>query len=184
MARFGRDPDHIRILPGLFVVVGDTLAEAQAKHALLDSMVHYDSGIRSLNIMLGHDVSGFDPDGPLPPIAETGASRSGQQQMLEYVRARPDITIRELAQKAGSYSGLAFVGTPGMIADAMEEWLAQRACDGFNIMFPYLPGGLEDFCDKVVPELQRRGIYRKEYAGTTLRDHLGLPRPQNRFFPG
>jgi FMN-dependent oxidoreductase (nitrilotriacetate monooxygenase family) len=183
MERAGRDPDEIRILPGVFVVVGDTLEEARAKHELLDSMVHYDSGIRSLNIMLGHDVSHLDPDGPLPPIPETSASRGGQEQMLEYVRARPDITIRELARKAGSYSGLAFVGTPRMIADTMEEWLIERACDGFNVMFPYLPGGLEDFCDKVVPELQRRGIYRKEYEGTTLREHLGLARPANRFFP-
>ena len=184
MRRVGRDPDHLKILPGLFVVVGETVEEARAKHELLDSMVHYDSGIRSLNIMLGFDVSGYDPDGPLPEIPVTNHSRSGQEQMLEYVRAKPGITIRELAQKAGSYSGLAFVGTPQTIADQMEEWLAERACDGFNVMFPYLPGGLDDFCDKVVPELQRRGIYRKDYAGTTLRDHLGLPRPENRFFVG
>lgn len=182
MRRAGRDPDHLKILPGLFVVVGDTVEEAQAKHELLDSMVHYDSGIRSLNIMLGFDVSGYDPDGPLPDIPETNHSRSGREQMMEYVRARPDITIRELAQKAGSYSGLAFVGTPQGIADRMQEWLEAQACDGFNVMFPYLPGGLDDFCDRVVPELQRRGIYRRDYAGTTLRDHLGLPRPENRFF--
>lgn len=182
MRRAGRDPDHLKILPGLFVVVGETVEEAKAKHALLDSLVHYDSGIRSLNIMLGFDVSGYDPDGPLPEIPETNHSRSGQEQMMEYVRAKPDITIRELAQKAGSYSGLAFVGTARMIADQMEEWLAERACDGFNVMFPWLPGGLDDFCDKVVPELQRRGIYRRDYRGTTLRDHLGLPRPENRFF--
>jgi len=87
-----------------------------------------------------------------------------------------------LAQIAGSYGGLALVGTPEMIADQMEEWLYSAACDGFNIMFPYVPGGLDDFVDKVVPELQRRGLFRREYEGKTLRENLGLPRPENRFF--
>ena len=74
------------------------------------------------------------------------------------------------------------LGTPAMIADQMEEWLTTNACDGFNVMFPYLPGGLDDFCNKVVPELQRRGLFRTEYRGKTLRENLGLPRPENRFF--
>jgi alkanesulfonate monooxygenase len=91
--------------------------------------------------------------------------------------------VRQLAQRAGGYSGLAFVGTPSMIADQMEEWLAAEASDGFNIMFPYLPEGLDEFVDRVIPELQRRGIFRREYQGKTLRENLGLPRPGNRFFP-
>ena len=82
----------------------------------------------------------------------------------------------------GGYGGLGMVGTPQMIADQMEEWLIGEACDGFNVMFPYLPGGLDDFVDKVVPELQRRGLFRREYEGRTLRENLGLPRPDNRFF--
>ena len=91
--------------------------------------------------------------------------------------------MRQLAQRVGGYSGLAFVGTPGTIADQMEEWLLTEASDGFNIMFPYLPGGLDDFVDRVVPELQRRGLFRLEYEGATLRENLGLPRPsRNRFF--
>jgi hypothetical protein len=92
------------------------------------------------------------------------------------------LTVRELARIAGSYGGLALVGTPATIADEMEEWLEARACDGFNIMFPYVPGGLDDFVDRVVPELQRRGRFRREYEGRTLRENLGLPRPENRFF--
>ena len=80
---------------------------------------------------------------------------------------------------AGSYGGLALVGTPAMIADRVEERFESRACDGFNIMFPYVPGGLDD---RVVPELQRRNLFRREYEGKTLRENLGLPRPQNRFF--
>ena len=93
------------------------------------------------------------------------------------------MTVRDLARIAGSYGGLALVGTPGTIADQMEEWLYSDACDGFNIMFPYVPGGLDDFVDQVVPELQRRGLFRREYEGKTLRENLGLPRPDNRFFP-
>jgi FMN-dependent oxidoreductase (nitrilotriacetate monooxygenase family) len=181
MRRLGRDPDHLKILPAAFVVVGDTIAEAQAKRAHLDSLVHYDSGIHSLNGMLGYDVSGFDPDGPLPEIPETNASKSARERIVEAARSK-NLTIRQLAEKAGSYSGLAFVGTPASIADEMEQWLVEAGSDGFNIMFPYLPEGLDDFVDGVVPELQRRRIFRTEYEGATLRDHLGLPRPANRFF--
>ena len=180
-ATVGRNPDHIKIMPAVFLVVGDTVEEAHAKRAKLDSLVHYDSGIHSLSAMLGHDVSGFDPDGPLPDIPESNASKSSRRFMIELARAE-SLTIRQLAAKAGSYGGLAFVGTAKTIADEMQHWLEQGACDGFTTMFPYLPEGLEDFAGKVVPELQARGLFRTEYEGETLRDHLGLPRPDNRFF--
>ncbi|MGJ3647845.1 LLM class flavin-dependent oxidoreductase [Sphingomonas sp. GlSt437] len=181
MERLGRDPDSLKILPAAFVVVGESDAEAQEKRALLDSLVHYDSGIGSLSSQLGYDVSGFDPDGPLPEIPETNAGRSGRARLVEAAK-RNNWTIRQLAAKAGSYAGLAFVGTAKTIADGMEEWLVERGSDGFNVMFPWQPGGLEEFCDHVIPELQRRGLFRTEYEGTTLRDHLGLTRPENRFF--
>jgi alkanesulfonate monooxygenase len=181
MRGVGRDPASLKILPALLVVVGDSVADAQAKRAHLDSLVHYDSGIGSLNSALGFDVSGFDPDGPLPEIPETNASRSQRERMLTLAR-EGKLTIRQLAQKAGSYAGLAFVGTPQSIADEMEQWLVEEGSDGFNVMFPWLPGGLDDFVQKVVPELQRRGIFRRDYAGRTLREHLGLARPANRFF--
>ena len=90
--------------------------------------------------------------------------------------------MRQLAGRVGGYSGLCMVSTAAEIADQMEAWLMERACDGFNIMFPYLPAGLNDFVDKVVPELQRRRIFRTEYEGKTLRENLGVPRPENRFF--
>ena len=181
MRAIGRDPEHLKILPAAFVVVGDTVADAQAKRAHLDSLVHYESGIRSLSIGLDYDVSGFDPDGPLPEIPESNASKSGRDRIVEAARDQ-NLTIRQLAAQAGSYGGLAFVGTPATIADEMEAWLGERASDGFNMMFPWMPGGLDAFATGVVPELQRRGLFRREYEGTTLRDHLGLPRPENRFF--
>jgi FMN-dependent oxidoreductase (nitrilotriacetate monooxygenase family) len=181
MPAVGRDPEHLKILPGCFVVVGDTVAEAKAKRALLDSLVHYESAIASLSISIGHDASTFDPDGPLPDVPETNASQSGRERTIALAR-RENLTVRQLAQRLGGFSGLSMVGTPQTIADEMEQWLHERGCDGFNIMFPYLPAGLDDFVDKVVPELQRRGLFRREYEGTTLREHLGLPRPGNRFF--
>jgi FMN-dependent oxidoreductase (nitrilotriacetate monooxygenase family) len=183
MQKLGRDPHHLKILPAAFVVVGDTLEEAAETRARLDTFVHYDSGIASLSIALGHDVSGFDPDGPLPEIPDTNASKSARQRVLDWAREE-QLTIRQLARRIGGYSGMEMVGTAHSIADQMEQWLVEEGSDGFNVMFPYLPGGLDDFVDKVVPELQRRGIFRREYEGTTLREHLGLPRPVNRFFAG
>jgi len=180
-AKLGRNPDHIKILPGCLVVVGASIEEARAKRALLDSLVHEESAIGALSIALGVDARAFDPDGPLPEIPETESSKSGRERAINLAR-RENLTVRQLAQRLGGYSGAAMVGTPESIADEMEEWLEGRGCDGFNIMFPYVPGGLDDFVEQVVPELQRRGLFRREYAGTTLREHLGLPRPANRFF--
>src|SRR4029078_4071098 len=183
MEKIGRNPEHLKILPGAFVVVGDSVEEAKEKRAKLDSMVHYDSAIASLSVQLGTDASGFDPDGQLPPIPETNASKSGRQRLGDPA-GRDKLTVRQLAQRVGGYGGLSFVGTPVTIADQMEEWLTSRGSDGFNIMFPFLPAGLDDFRVKGVPELQKRGIFRKEYEGRTLRENLGLPRPKNRFFEG
>ncbi|HSZ65226.1 MAG TPA: LLM class flavin-dependent oxidoreductase [Xanthobacteraceae bacterium] len=181
METLGRSREHMKILPACFVVIGDTVEEAKAKRAKLDSLVNYANAIASLSIALGHDASKFDADGPLPDIPESNASKSGRERAIALAK-RDNLTVRQLAQRLGGYSGLAMVGTPKTIADEMQEWLETEASDGFTIMFPYLPGGLDDFVTRVVPELQGRGLFRRDYEGTTLRDHLGLPRPKNRFF--
>jgi alkanesulfonate monooxygenase len=107
--------------------------------------------------------------------------KSGQQRAIDLAK-RENLTVRQLAQRLGGHSGLAMVGTPATIAEEMEEWLMTEGSDGFTIQFPYLPEGLDDFVEHLVPELQRRGIFRREYEGKTLRDNLELPRPKNRFF--
>jgi alkanesulfonate monooxygenase SsuD/methylene tetrahydromethanopterin reductase-like flavin-dependent oxidoreductase (luciferase family) len=164
------------------VVVGKTESEAREKRALLDSLVHSESAIASLSVALGHDVSHLDLDAPLPAIPETNQSKSARQRVLD-LAARENLNVRQLAQRLGGYSGLAMVGTASQIADEMQGWLKERGSDGFNVMFSDMPAGLDDFAAMVIPELQRRGLFRKEYEGSTLRENLGLPRPPNRFFP-
>jgi FMN-dependent oxidoreductase (nitrilotriacetate monooxygenase family) len=182
MVAVGRNPDHLKILPACFVVVGDTVEEAREKRAHLDGLVHEASAVAALSIALGVDASAFDPDGPLPEIPESNQSKTGRERAITLAR-REGLSVRQLAQRLGGYAGLAMVGTPGTIADEMQAWVEAEASDGFNIMISDVPQGLEDFTRKVVPELQRRGLFRTEYEGT-LREHLGLPRPGNRFFAG
>lgn len=181
MRAINRAPDSLKVLPGALIVVGATLAEAQAKRVHLDSLVNFDTCIPALSRALGCDASGFDPDKPLPPVPPTNDSQTARQYMIELAETEK-LTVRQLAQRVGTYAGLAFVGTPQTIADSMELWLHEYAADGFNIMFPYVPAGIDDFVDQVVPELQRRKLFRTEYEGATLRENLGLARPANRFF--
>jgi FMN-dependent oxidoreductase (nitrilotriacetate monooxygenase family) len=179
----GRDRNHIKILPAALIIVGDTVEDARAKRLKLDSLVHSDSAIASLSIALGTDVTAFDLDSPLPTeIPETNASKTSRAGVLNLSK-QENLAVRQLAQRYGGYSGLAFVGTPETIADQFATWLAEDAADGFTVCLPFLPQGLDDVAERLVPELQRRGLFRKDYEGTTLREHLGLPRPENRFFP-
>jgi len=178
----GRKRDNLKILPAALIVVGDTVEDAKNKRLKLDSLVHYDSAIASLSVSLGTDASGFDPDGPLPTeLPETNASKTSREGVLKLAKDE-NLTVRQLAGRYGGYSGLAFVGTPESIAAEMDIWLKEEAADGFTVVFPFLPQGLDDVADRLVPELQRRGLFRKDYEGTTLREHLGLARPKNQFF--
>ncbi len=181
MAAVGRAPEALKILPGAFVVVGDSRAHAEEMKARLDSLVHPDSGIATLSVLLGTDASDFALDAPLPPLAASNASQSGQQKLIAMAE-RDKLTVGQLAQYVGgSFSSLEIVGTATDIADQMQNWFESGGCDGFNVMFPFLPAGLDRFVDEVIPELQRRGLFRTHYAGTTLRENLGLARPANRF---
>jgi FMN-dependent oxidoreductase (nitrilotriacetate monooxygenase family) len=177
----GRCADHFKILPGALVIVGRTSEEAREKKALLDSLVHPESGVPNLSIRLGVDARDFELDAPLPEIPQSNQSQSGRDTIVALGR-RENLTVRQLAQLAGGFGGLEMVGTGAEIADTMQSWLESGAADGFNIMFHTVPAGLDDFVELVIPELQRRGIFRREYEGTTLREHLGLPRPENQFF--
>ena len=180
-AAAGRNPDHIKIMPAALVIPAASDAQAHERRAHLDSLVNSDSAIAALSIALGTDASGFDLDGPLPPIPESNASKSGRERAIA-LATRDQLTVRELAQRLGGYAGLTLAGTGESIADEMQAWLEADACDGFTIMFPYVPDGLDAFVQHVVPALQRRGILRTEFSGGTLRDNLGLPRPANQFF--
>jgi len=178
----GRVADHCKILPGALVIAGRTYQEAREKQALLDSLVHPESGIPNLSIRLGIDASRFDLDAPLPEIPPSNQSQSQRDTLVALAR-RDNLTVRQLAQMMGGFGGLEIAGTAEEIADTMQSWLETGAADGFNIMFPTVPAGLDDFVTLVIPELRRRGIFREEYEGRTLRDHFGLPRPENQFFP-
>ncbi len=182
MEKLGRNPDHMKILPACMVIVADSLDKAKEKRFRLDRLVHYESAIASLSIALGHDASTFDPDGPLPEIPESNAGQSSRERAIRVAR-EDNLTVRQLAQRLGGHSSLCIMGTPGMIADEMEEWLTTRGSDGFTIQFPYVPEGIDDFVDRVIPILQDRGLFRTEYEGKTLRENMGLPRPENQFFP-
>lgn len=181
MSRLGRNPAHMKILPAALVIVADSIEEARERRARLDSLVHSDSAIAALSIALGHDVSHCDPDGPLPQdLPETNQSKSGRDRAYALER-REGLTLRQVAQRLGGFGGPCILGTAQTIADEMEDWFRSGACDGFTVMFPYLPAGLDDFVNEVVPELQRRELLRTAYEGTTLRENLGLPRPVNQF---
>jgi len=177
--KFGRDPSHIKILPGVSPIVGKDKADARAKLAELGALMEPVSSLKVLSERLGHDLSGFPLDEPLPELPPS-AGMQGHAVALTALAKRENMTLRELRDYTAAAMGHRLLyGSPEEIADGLEEWFVAGACDGFNIMPPWFPGAFEDFVDQVVPILQKRGLFRTEYTGTTLRDHLGLPRPEH-----
>ncbi|WGS53228.1 LLM class flavin-dependent oxidoreductase [Paraburkholderia sp. D15] len=181
LARYGRHPDHLKIMPGIFPVIGRTEEEAREKFDTLQNLIHPTVGLNLLSNMSGGvDLSGYPLDGPVPDLPETNGGKSRQRLLLDLAR-RENLTIRQLYLRiAGARGHQQVVGTPRSIADQLQQWFEEEGADGFNIMSPWLPGGLSEFADHVVPELRRRGLFRSEYEGRTLRENLGLPRPVNR----
>ncbi|WP_416421518.1 LLM class flavin-dependent oxidoreductase [Pseudomonas sp. App30] len=183
LAKFGRSADSLKIMPGVFVVVGETEALAQEKFEAFQALVEPEVGVALLGRMLGNfDLSGYPLDGPLPELPLTDSGQQSRQKLLTELAGREQLSLAELGRKiAGGRGHYSLIGTPVQIADQLQAWFEQGAADGFNVLVPHLPGGLEDFADHVVPELQRRGLFRTEYEGTTLRENLGLERPANQF---
>ncbi|ULJ82773.1 hypothetical protein MF410_35605 (plasmid) [Rhizobium sp. C104] len=169
-------------MPGIFPVVGRSETEAQEKFEALQELIQPQVGLNLLSQLSGVDLSPYPLDGPIPSdLPVTNAGKSRQELVLDLAR-RENLTIRQLYLRiAGARGHWQVVGTPSQIADVMEERFENYGADGFNIMAPMMPGGLADFIELVVPRLRRRGLFRTEYEGTTLRENLGLKRPVNRF---
>jgi FMN-dependent oxidoreductase (nitrilotriacetate monooxygenase family) len=179
-ANAGRRPEHLKLMPGLNVIVGCTDEEAEEKHQYLQSLVHPDVGRQLLSTDLGIDLSPYPVDGPLP-YDKIDLSAAHRGPMVELAR-RENLTIRDYYLRYANGRGQRTVkGSPQRIADEMEDWFLKEGVDGYLVQPPYLPGGLNDFVDLVLPELRRRDLFRGAYEGPTLRDHLGLPRPESRY---
>jgi FMN-dependent oxidoreductase (nitrilotriacetate monooxygenase family) len=175
--KFGRDPDHALIMPGVMPIVGRTRQEARDKYEQLQALIHPEAGLSSLSRTLGTDLRGVDVDGPLPEIDISKLTQSRAVGMVETAR-RDGLSVRQVYERLVVSKGhRQLIGTPTEIADSLQEWFEARGADGYNIMPAVMPNGLTDFVELVIPELQRRGLFRQAYEGTMLRDHLGLPKP-------
>src|SRR5882672_3933518 len=179
--RFGRSQNQVKVMPGFYPVVAPTASEAHEKYDYLQSLIQKPVGISILEHTIGvHGLDKIPLDGPVPEMADTNGPLSRQRLLLEAAR-RDNLTLWQLCLlNAGPRGHLLVVGSAEQVADVMEHWFLNGAADGFNVMPAWLPGSLDDFVDLVIPELQRRGLFRTEYEAMTLRENLGLPRPINR----
>lgn len=181
---FGRNPDEVYVLPGIAPIVGDTDEDAEARYRELADLESLETGFGFLSRTFNdHDFSQYDLDAPFPDVAHIGlnSQQSGSLRILNEVRAE-NLTLRQVVQRLATPRGT-FVGSPETIADELQHWFESHAADGFVIFEP-LPGQLDLFVEKVVPILQARGLFREEYEGTTFRENLGLPEPENRHTAG
>ena len=175
MAKYGRAPEEIAVLPGVMPIIGETEAEARAKLAKLQGWISPTNAITLVASRIGYDVTGYDLDGPVPPPPTSEGGRTFHRVLYEMAK-RENMTLRDLYNLTAAARGhWVICGTPRKIADVLEEWFVEKAADGYNILPAYFPGAFAEFVDLVVPELQRRGLFRRDYKGTTLREHFGLP---------
>src|SRR5499427_2984108 len=174
----GRAPEQVPILPGVMPIIAESDAQAKEELARLQSWLTSTNALALVSQRLGHDISGYPLDGPVPDFpAKTERGQAFSKTLLEMAR-REKMTLRDLYNITAAARGhWVITGTPKRIADKFEEWFTGGMADGFVIMPAYFPGAFDDFVNLVVPELQRRGLFRRDYSGSTLRDHLGLPRP-------
>ncbi|WP_122447775.1 LLM class flavin-dependent oxidoreductase [Pseudomonas viridiflava] len=179
LSTYGRDADSLKVMPGVFIVVAETEALAKQKFESFQDLVEPQVGVALLGRMLGNfDLSGYPLDGPLPELPLTDSGQRSRQKLLTELADQENLTLAQLGRRiAGGRGHYSLIGTPAQIADELQIWFEQGAADGFNVLVPHLPGGLEDVAQLLVPELQRRGLFRTEYEGTTLRENLGLQRP-------
>ncbi|HEV7545175.1 MAG TPA: LLM class flavin-dependent oxidoreductase [Reyranella sp.] len=181
VAESGRRPDDVLIMPGVFPVIGRTEREAQAIFAELNEKIDTTQAFTVLSDRLGTDMSVYPLDAPVPPLPDTEHLKSRAALLLEMAR-RERLSLRELYHRVAAARGhLLLIGNPLQIADVLESWFRSGAADGFNVMPPFFPGQFDDFVEGVVPILQERGLFRADYEGSTLREHLGLERPAGRF---
>ena len=172
--RFGRDPDQIKILPGITPIIGKTDQEAEHLSEQMRDLIPEDLAVSYLmQFSGGLDLRNFDLNGPMPDLPETNAGKSHRDAIISVAR-RENLSILQTARHFAQGSYLKLIGSPTTIADKMQDWLERDACDGFLVVPPYFPTGVVDFVNFVIPELQRRGIFRREYSGRHLRDHLGV----------
>ncbi|MFH8572548.1 LLM class flavin-dependent oxidoreductase [Streptomyces sp. NPDC017993] len=179
-AAHGRDPEGLKVLPGIVPVIGSTEAEARELDRELNELITPQRAVSVLSTTLGVDLTDHPLDAPLPPLPPVSAV-NGAKSRFELIRdlaEREGLTLRQLIGRLGGGRGhQVFAGTPEQIADFIEEWFREGAADGFNVMPPLLPAGLDDFVDHVLPLLRKRGLFREGYTGSTLREHYGLPLP-------
>jgi len=183
VARYGRKPDQLKIMPGVVPFVAKTQEEAKEKFEHFQELILPELGIGWLSQYVHHDLSQYSPDDYMPKLqnVEQVNGEKGRFEILTDLSRKENLTIKQLARHFVSTQGHLFVvGSGDVVADKLSEWFVNGAADGFNIKFPYFPGGVRDFVDYVTPELQNRGLFRTEYEGTTLRENLGLDFPKVR----
>ncbi|MFJ2839491.1 LLM class flavin-dependent oxidoreductase [Nocardia sp. NPDC087230] len=184
LAEYGRADHELKVLPGLVPFIADTVEEAKALEQEFTDLISPDYALRQLSSMLGVDLTAHALDAPLPPLPAESEIEGGKSRftLVKELAETEDLTVRQLIGKLGGGRGhRTFAGTAEQVADELQTWFEAGAADGFNIMPPYLPGGLADFVDRVVPILQERGLFRADYDSTTLRGHYGLDPVESQF---